>query len=66
MIRLPAALALAIALIGCAGPQKDDPALVPMDSLLGAEAVEPAPTAELQAQGNALRARADALRSAQP
>ena len=34
MIRLPAALALAIALIGCAGPQKDYPALVPMDSLL--------------------------------
>lgn len=58
-------LALLGALSAC-GAGEDYPALVPVDTLLTDQPAEPAPTAELQARADALEARAEALRRAQP
>ncbi|MFT3688925.1 hypothetical protein [Paenirhodobacter sp.] len=64
MIRLTL-LALLGALAGC-GSDGDYPALVPVGTLLSDAPDAPAPTDELRARGDALEARAEALRRAQP
>lgn len=64
MIRLTL-FALLGALAGC-GAGGNYPALVPVDTLLADQPADPAPTAELQAKADALEARAEALRRAQP
>jgi len=66
-MRSPVLIALCLSLAGCAGSQGADfPKLVPMETLLGDEELSPDPAPELEARAAALRARAEALRQAEP
>lgn len=63
----PTALALILAaLAACSGGSDGYPALVPTQTILAGRAPEPNPAPDLTARGDALRARADALRTEMP
>lgn len=61
------ALLLPLVLAACsAAPEADFPDLVPAETLLIEEPLSPAPASGLEARAQALRAQAEALRTATP